>query len=38
MVRYRDSDPEKWILKEHTTIKHEILGKYQSMGKNTVQI
>ena len=28
MVRYRDSDPEKWILKEHTTIKHEILGKY----------
>jgi three-Cys-motif partner protein len=23
-----DSDPKKWILKEHTRVKHEILDKY----------
>jgi three-Cys-motif partner protein len=28
MVKYQDSDPEKWILKEHTKIKHEILARY----------
>lgn len=28
MVRYKDSDSGKWILKEHTKIKHEILDKY----------
>ena len=24
----RDSDPEKWIYKEHTRVKHELLDKY----------
>jgi spore photoproduct lyase len=24
----RDSDPEKWIYKEHTRVKHELLRKY----------
>lgn len=28
MVRYKDNESEKWILKDHTKIKHEILGKY----------
>lgn len=28
MVKYKDSDPEKWMIKEHTKVKHDILSLY----------
>jgi len=27
-MRYKDSTPEKWIYREHTRVKHELLKKY----------
>jgi three-Cys-motif partner protein len=28
MVKYRDNEPEKWTIREHTKVKHEILARY----------
>ncbi|MFZ0511034.1 MAG: three-Cys-motif partner protein TcmP [Candidatus Nitrosopolaris sp.] len=28
MVKYRNNELEKWSIKEHTKVKHEILARY----------